>query len=136
MSKLNIENVIFCESVRPEIGGKHTLLGASAPELNIAEIPSNIFVAIWISGTPTNLGPFTSKFKAKDASGTNLIEADLNGEFTTLGKTSMVIGSFPLMINSEGVYSFEWNFDNTKWEKIGELLIHHVPIQTTNLSSR
>lgn len=127
MNKLKIENVVFCEQIRAEMGGKYTLLGAYAPELNIGEIPANIAIAIWISGTPSGVGPFDVEFRARGVDGTVLINGKMNGDFGTLTKTSMVIWTLPLMISSDGEYTFEWNFSDTKWEKIGTLLIHHVP---------
>ena len=104
-----------------------TLLGAFAPELNITEIPSNILVAIWISGTPSGLGPFDAEFRVLAVDGATLVGGKIIGDFTALGKTSMIIGSFPLVVQAAGEYSFEWNFGNTKWEKIERLLIHHNP---------
>ena len=127
MNKLKVENIVFCESVRSEVGGKHTLLGAFAPELNIAEVPANILMAIWVSGTPSGIGQFDAEFRALGVDGTTLLNAQINGDFAALGKTSMIIGSFPLAVKEAGEYSFEWNFGNSKWDKIGKLLIHHTP---------
>lgn len=133
MNKLKIDNVVFCEQVRPETGGKHTLLGAFAPELNLTELPGNILMAIWVSGTPSGAGPFDAEFRALGADGSTLLDGKIHGDFAVVGKTSMIIGSFPLAVKEAGEYSFEWNFGNSKWDKIGKLLIHHTP--TTVVSS-
>lgn len=132
MNKLKIENVVFCEHIRAEVGGKHALLGVFAPELNIAELPSTVPMGIWISGTATGVGPFDGEFRALSPDRTKLIGAKLNGEFAGLAKTSIVIGNFPMTFTTAGEYVFEWNFGNTKWDKIGKLLIHHVSATRLN----
>ena len=125
MNKLKIDAVVFCEHIRAEIGGKHALLGAYAPELNVAEFPSKMPMAIWISGTPTGLGPFESEFRALAPDGTKLIGGKINGEFQNLAYTSVVLGNFIISLPAAGDYKLEWKFGN-KWERIAMLRIHHV----------
>ena len=115
-----------------EVGGKYALLGAYAPELNISEIPATIPIALWISGTPSGIGSFEAEFRALGVNGDALVNGKMNGDFGALAKTSMVIGTLPLMISGGGDYTFEWNFGDTKWEKIGTLRIHHAPITVVN----
>lgn len=126
MNKLKIENVIFCENIRAELDGKHTLLGASAPELNIMVLPATISVAVWISGTPSAVGPFEADFRILSVDKIELIKGKMNGEFHGTAKTSMVVGPMPLLVDKSGDYSFEWSFGDTKWDNIGVLRIHHV----------
>ena len=127
MNKLKIENVVFCENIRAEIGGKHTLLGVFAPELNIIDIPSFIQIAIWVSGVPTGIGTFNGEFRVLSPDGSKLIGGQIVGDFALIAKTSMVLNAFPLQIDKAGAYSFEWNFGQTGWSEIGKVLIHHTP---------
>lgn len=126
MNKIAVENVVFCENVRPEMHGKHTLLGVSAPELNLSQIPGVISVAIWISGTPSGMGPFEADFRALDVDKNAIVSANMKGDIGGVGKISIVIGPMPLPINKAGDYIFEWNFDGKKWDKIGTLRINYM----------
>jgi hypothetical protein len=126
MNKITVENVAFCENVRQEVGGKYTLLGVFAPELSVIEIPATIVLAIWISGTPNAAGTFEADFRALGTDKISLISGKMEGEFSSTGKSSVVIGPMPLPIQKAGDYTFEWKFSDGKWEKIGTLRIHHV----------
>jgi hypothetical protein len=126
MNKIAVENVAFCEDVRQEVGGKYTLLGVFAPELSVREIPATMSLAIWISGTPSQPGLFTADFRALDVDKNSVISGKMEGEFSSSGKSSVVIGPMPLPIQKEGEYTFEWKFADNKWEKIGTLRIHHT----------
>ena len=126
MTKLKIENVIFCEHIRAEVGGKHALLGAYAPELNVADFPATMPMAMFIIGTPTGLGPFETEFRALSPDGSKLIGGKIIGDFNSLAHTSVVIGNFIISLPAAGDYKFDWKFGN-KWEKIAVLQIHHTP---------
>lgn len=130
MNKLKIENTVFCEHVRLEVGGKHALLGVFAPELNILELPVTVPLVVWVSGTPTGVGSFAGEFRALAPDKSPLIGARFDGEFVGLSKTSIVIGPFPMPFTAAGDYTFEWNFGD-RWEKISELRIHHTPNAVT-----
>lgn len=129
MNKLNVENTVLCEQVRVELGGKHTLLGAFAPELNIPEVPANVLIAAWVSGKPSGVGQFEAEFRVLGPNEDKLIGAKVHGEFSGLGNTSMVIGPFPLAISGPGDYLFQWNFGD-QWDRITTLRLHLVPIAT------
>lgn len=126
MNKIKIESVVFCEHIRAELGGKHSLLGAYAPELNVAQFPTNVPMALWISGSPTGVGEFATEFRALAPDGTKLIGGQIAGDFSGQAKTSVVIGNFIISLPTAGIYKFEWKFGD-RWEKIGLLEIHHVP---------
>ena len=123
MNNLKIDSVVFCEGVRTELGGKHTLLGATAPELNISNLPAAIPVVIWISGTPSTAGPFEAEFRAVGEKRNVLVKAKLGGEIGGTGKVALVIGPMTLPVEVEGDFVFEWNFGAKKWTRIGKLRI-------------
>ena len=123
MLEFKIENVAFCENARSEIGGKFTLLGVTAPELNMSTIPSVISIAIWISGVPSAPGPFQAEIRALDTEQNPLIKAMLKGVVSGGGRSSFVIGPMPIAINAVGNYTFEWKFEELDWAKIGFLEI-------------
>ena len=124
MNNIRIDNVVFCENARSEVGGKHTLLGVFASELHISAIPAVLSIAIWVSGTPLAAGPFEADFRVIDSKKNVLVKAKMGGDIGGTGKTALVIGPMPLSVNEEGNFTFEWNFGNKKWTKIGTLSIH------------
>lgn len=126
MNKITVENVVFCENFRQEVGGKYTLLGVFAPELSVSEIPATISLAIWISGTPSALGAFTADFRTLDVDKKEVIKGKMDGEFSGSGKSSIVIGPMPLQIQKAGDYTFEWKFGGKEWDRIGALRIHYT----------
>ena len=126
MKTFKIENVVFCETFRPEVGGKYTLLGASAPELTIAVLPAVISVSIWFSGTVSEAGPFEAEFRAFDVDKNAMLKATMKGAIAGTGVTSLAIGPMPLQIQKAGDYIFEWSVNGGKWGKIGKLRINYA----------
>lgn len=129
MTEISVEDVVFCEGFRNEVGGKHTLLGVSAPEINIFQLPAIVSCAIWISGRPSATGPFKLEFRARDEAGQELIKGTLGGETFDPGLIAIPIGPFPLKIEKQGDVVFEWCFDNVNWKTIGTLKINQMPTQ-------
>jgi hypothetical protein len=128
VNEIIAQDVVFCEGFRNEIGGKHTLFGVSAPEINIPQLPATIIYAIWISGKPTSIGTFDIEFRARDQDGVVLVSGNLGGETDRLGLLSIPIGPFPLNIEKQGAITFEWSFDRVNWKKIGTLKINQLPL--------
>lgn len=131
MNKLEIKNVVFCESIRPEINGKYTLLGAAAPELNITLLPNLVLpavipVALFITGVPSSVGAFAVEIRALDVDGKQLIGGKLDGEFNGAAITSIVLGTMPLQVEKEGDYVFEWNFGGDIWEGIETIRVNFL----------
>lgn len=131
MNEIIAQDVVFCEGFRNEIGGKHTLFGVSAPEINIPQLPAVIVYAVWISGKPTAIGTFNIEFRARNEDGLDLVMGKLGGETNGLGLLSIPIGPFPLSIEKQGDIIFEWSFDNVNWKKIGTLKINLLPLLTS-----
>lgn len=126
MNKIKIENVVFCEDARPELGGKFTLLGVSSPELDIPVIPAHIKIAIWISGTAWREGSFDVDFRARDVGGNVVIKGNMKGNIEGTGKCSIVIGPMPLFVQKAGDFIFEWKFSDNRWNKIGILRVNYL----------
>lgn len=125
MNNLKIKNVIFCESIRAELGGKYTLLGASAPELTIpaSAIPATISGSIFVTGIPQESGPFSVEIRITNPDKTKIIGGKLEGDFPAPALTSLAIGPMPLQITKAGDYTFEWNFGGKKWTRLEKLII-------------
>jgi hypothetical protein len=136
MSKVKIDNIVFCDHIRQEIGGKHTLLGVYAPELNIASFPAMIQVAIWMSVTPNKTGPFECEIRIKNPEQKEILNGKIQGEFKILAKTSLALPDMPIQITTAGDYSFNIKFsDEKKWEKISSIKINHTPpVAITNFT--
>jgi hypothetical protein len=128
VTEIIVEDVVFCEGFRNEVGGKHTLFGVTAPEINISQLPAMVLCAVWISGRPTAIGAFNLEFRARNEGGQDLIQGTLGGETNGLGLIAIPIGPFPLSIEKQGNVVFEWCFDNVNWRTIGTLKINQVPI--------
>jgi hypothetical protein len=135
MAVFNIESVIFCDDIRPEINGKYALLGAYAPDLTINQVPSAIACAFFVVGTPSKKGPFEGEFRVLDPAGTEVIKGNLAGNFLEANKTSIPVGAFPLKIEREGLFVFEWKFGNARWSKIGDLRIRLQVVTTQTTAS-
>lgn len=125
MNDFKIENVIFCESIRIEVGGKYTLLGASAPELSVpaAAIPTAISGSIFVTGIPQKSGPFSVEIRVNSPDKNSIIRGKLEGDFIGESLTSLAIGPMPLQITKFGDYTFEWKFEGKKWIKLEKLII-------------
>ena len=128
MNKLKIENVVFCETIRPELGGKYSLLGAFAPELTIpleqnTQLPVIIPIALFITGVPSSIGKFVAELRVLDVDGNQIVGGKVNGDFSVISVTSLVLGTMPLPIVNSGEYVFEWTFDENSWDRIGTLKI-------------
>jgi hypothetical protein len=129
VTEIIVEDVVFCEGFRNEVGGKQTLFGVSAPEINISQLPAVLVYAVWISGRPTSIGPFNLEFRARDQEGRDLIKGEIGGETNGLGLIAIPIGPFPLNIERQGNFIFEWCFDKVNWKSIGTLTINYMPTQ-------
>lgn len=122
MNRLTVQNWVFCEQARPEVGGKHTLLGVSAPQIFAESFPTIIAVTLWVSGVPTGLGPFSANVRVQDHEGKTLITGTLTGEFQSSALTSMIIGPMPISLEHADDFAFSWNFGE-EWEQIGVLSV-------------
>lgn len=67
MKSPKIENAAFFEDVRNEINGKQILLGVTAPEITVGQVPSVVALGIWIAVQPLDLGPFEEEFRVVTA---------------------------------------------------------------------
>jgi hypothetical protein len=123
VTKFAIESAIFCEFVRPEVNGKYTLLGASAPFLKIQELPGTIMVSLFLVGTPDSIGDFKVQFRATDPAEKILVSGEVGGQFQGLESTSFAFGPFPLNIEQPGQHLFEWCFADGKWDAVAALTI-------------
>lgn len=135
MNKFKVESVVFCEAIRQEIGNKHTLLGVSAPEVNISEIPATIPVALWISARPTSIGPFRIDFRVLDVDKKEIVKAEAGGEIAALGRMVLVLGPLPVNVVKPGDYEFAWAFGDDQWENIGTYKINLVEPEITVAST-
>ena len=125
MNGIKIHTVLFCEGIRAEIGGKYTLLGASAPDVTIlgSAIPVTIFVSLFIVGTPEQSGPFHAELRVKNPDNSQVATAVLEGDFTQANISAIGVGQLPILISKEGNYIFEWKFGGKKWTKIETLIV-------------
>lgn len=126
MNKIKIENVVFCDHVRAEVGGKYTLIGASGPELNASQLPGFISIALWICGTAPAAGKFGIDVRLLNVDKKPLFEGHLVGEIGVGGKCIFALGPIPFEIQKAGDYRFEWKFSDQKWSKIATLRINYV----------
>jgi hypothetical protein len=127
MAEPRIENVVFCDGIRFEIGGKHTLVGAFAPELNIQSIPSTIAIAIWMSIIPVEAGDLEAELKLKEPNGNENIILRMKASISIIAKTAIAIPQMPINILSTGIYKFYIRFGNSKWRSIGEIKMNLPP---------
>lgn len=127
MNKIKIENAVFCEDARQEIGGKYTLLGVGGSDLNISEIPAFIRVAIWIYGSASAEGKFEAEMRGLDVDKQPLVKVELKGQIDQSKKCALLLGPMPLQIKKAGNYIFEWRSGDKKWSKIGTLRLNYVP---------
>ena len=126
MNKFSIDSLVFCDSFREEVGGKHTLLGVTSPEVNIGQIPAAISIALWICVQPNFEGSFKIDFRALDIDRNSIVTAKFHGETSTMSKSAFAFGPFPLQVAKPGNFEFEWSFGNDEWDRIGTLKINLV----------
>jgi hypothetical protein len=128
VTKITAKNVVICEDVRQEVRGKHILLGVTGPNLKVPAFPSVIGVALWISGTAKDKGPFEAHFQALDPDGSIAVEGKLVGEVAKPGPSTVVIGPMPLNVTKAGDFRFQWKFGKEKWTTIETLRIDEGPV--------
>ena len=128
MKTLKVENFVFCEDARLEASGKHVLISAFAPEVDVPLMPGFMPVAIWLSGVPTETGKFEIDFRVRGPARNTIINGKIDLSVAGLGPTSFTIGPMQLHVTEAGTYYFEWTFDGKKWEKVATLQINHVPV--------
>lgn len=129
MTRITAKNVVICEDVRQEIRGKHILLGVSGPSLTIPTFPATIGVALWISGSAKERGPFEAVFQALDPDGNVAIKGSLIGEIARPGSSTVVIGPMPLNVTKAGDFRFQWKFGKEKWSTIETLTVSEGPVE-------
>jgi hypothetical protein len=129
MNLVKIENVVLCEGVRYEVGGKHTLYGVFSPELDMSEFPGFILIASWISISIQEAKEFSGLFRVRDDAKKVLSQANFKFGMTRLGMPSIVIGPVPLHIDKPGIITFDWKIEGQNWQKIIALTINR-PQQT------
>jgi hypothetical protein len=122
VNKLIVQNWVFCEQAREEIGGKFTLLGAASPHLFTDKIPAQLITTLWISGEPSGIGPFEADIRVQDPKGNTIGSGNLRGDFASRLVTAMILGPLPLQAQEIGDYAFEWKFGD-QWELIAKLRI-------------
>jgi hypothetical protein len=127
-----IENVVFCDGIRAEIGGKHLIIGAFAPELNVSEIPSIVPVGIWMSIAPTSIGDLEAEIKLKHPNGDENTVAKLKGSLTTIAKSALVLPQLPISVSAPGEYKFSIKFLGGKWQTLGVIKMNLTPAAVAN----
>jgi hypothetical protein len=124
---LEVESVVFCEAIRQEVGGKHILLGVTAPEVNVASIPAVIPLAVWLAVKPSESGVFELGFRILDVQKKPIIEGKVEGEFKDKSRTALAFGPFPIEVTEPGNFDFEWSLDESSWTKIASYSVNFVP---------
>jgi hypothetical protein len=133
LKKFKVESVVFYEAIRNEIGGKHTLLGVSAPEVDVTEMPAVLAVGAWVCIQPSRTGNFDLRFRVLDVDKNEIINGELTGQLTTMAKSSVAMGPFPLHASRAGIFSFEWGEMGGEWEKIGDFKVNFKPPNSGSL---
>ena len=57
MADVQINTVLVCDDVRREVTGKDILIGVYAGDLNVASLPANILLSIWVEMTAKKKEP-------------------------------------------------------------------------------
>jgi hypothetical protein len=127
---LEVGSVVFCEAIRQEAGGKHILLGVTAPEVNVANIPALIPLAIWLAVKPNETGKFDIGIRILDVQKIAIIEGKLHGEFKDKSQVALAFGPFPIEVNEPGNFDFEWNLNGEGWKKIATYRVNFAPATT------
>lgn len=105
-----VTNAIFCEEVRSELGGKHTILGASAGTLNLPTA-GLIRVSAFIVIEPGKLGEQMLKLDISFA-GKPVASAEIELEVNALDEPAVIpLPSFPLPILENGVFAIDVTID-------------------------
>lgn len=142
MNNFEIHNIIFCEQARPEVGGRYTLLGATAPELNV-DIPIYdpsagppqrpiLPISLFITGRAVEKGSFGFELRVNNPDGEKVSGAKLSGDFPLIGVSSIGFGPLPIPVTGAGDYVFEWNFGNDEWKHIASLKLNLIPSKIEN----
>ena len=128
MKKLKIGNVVLCEGIRHEIGGKHTLVGVFAPEINIAQFPGVVPIAIWVALLPPEVGDYEAEFRARDSGKNELVKGQMKIGIQVAAHTALALGPVPLQIKEPGDFIFEWSVEGGRWDKIAVLRVNQVGV--------
>ncbi len=103
------------------------MLGVTAGEVNISEIPAVIPIAVWISARPESKGTFSISIRVLNVDKKEIVKGDVVGEVTSLTRTVLAFGPVPVSVEKPGDYDFEWSFGENAWEKIGTYRVNFVP---------
>jgi hypothetical protein len=123
VNELLVSSVVLCEATRLELGNKHTLLGATAPELDIAVTESTTFplfiqIALFIIGKPSSEGDFSAHLRILDVANNEVVKAKLDGVFSNRKSTSLAIGPMLIPLTSEGDCIVQWHFGDEQWKEL------------------
>lgn len=124
---LEVGSIVFCEAIRQEIGGKHILLGVTAPEVNVATIPAVIPLAVWLAIKPKDTAQFEIRIRILDTQKKPIVEGRLIGAFNNDSQVALAFGPFPIEVNEPGDFDFEWSVNEDNWTKIASYKVNFVP---------
>lgn len=115
-SHVRVKNAILCEEVRPELGGKNILLGVFSGNINVAEIPATIRLAMYFELESDGPGQFTAKMRMRYAD-----KEPVMGEIGVMIPETTAAAATPmfnLRAEHEGDFIVEISFGDDRWQEV------------------
>jgi hypothetical protein len=113
---LGVNSVVLCEDVRAELGGKWTILGVMAGDMNVPSLPTNIKIGLYIEATVR-----------KEYNGFAYIRLRLDSEQLGMitgtvdvksGYLSLPIAGHPVGVPRAGTFFVDISLDQDDWQTI------------------
>lgn len=96
-------DIVFCDDIRFEVTGKHTLVGTYCSDLRISEAPATVPIWCWLRLSGAKVGNHTFELTIKSPDGK--IANGANGSLEIIDSKFSVplpVGPFPINIMGEG----------------------------------
>lgn len=132
-SEVEIVTALICDGVRKEISGQDIVIGVYSDAINIAQLPANLALTLYLRLRFKKIDSTEIEFRAMGESGVQIlpdvrfgIAPPETGHIITVA-----MGPLPITVQTFGKITFELKFPETDWEAATDVTF----VKMTNVPS-
>ena len=135
LGKDKVLSALICESIRPELGNKFSVLGVFVGDLHVTTLPATIMLSCFMEYVPAKTGAqqLLARFLHNGKVVANIngsLDVHIPGEAVAIG-----LPTVPLVIDAPGMIGFEVSTDDKKWVLVTERKLILDPVATSPIAS-
>lgn len=119
---MKIENVIICDQVRKEEGGKHLIIGVYPHNILFASFPARALLTPWVQISDDGNRIIFIEFRVLNSDGEILFSADGQVDATNQsGLLTITLPTIMLEIPDQTILSFQMREPKKRWKTLKQM---------------